>query len=99
MSKYPSGISYDEFYAALEAYCDAMIRAALDEAANVARGGYKSTSSYDQNSPFYGMDLDPDRSEFGRGKDRGRENAAETIRSLASDPAEVAAIIKNAGEQ
>jgi hypothetical protein len=34
MSKYPSGISYDEFYAALDAYCDAMIRAALDEAAN-----------------------------------------------------------------
>ena len=32
MSKYPSGISYDEFYAALDAYCDAMIRAALDAA-------------------------------------------------------------------
>jgi hypothetical protein len=33
MSKYPSGISYDEFYAALDAYCDALIRAALEEAA------------------------------------------------------------------
>jgi len=33
MSKYPSGISYAEFYEALDAYCDAMIRAALEAGA------------------------------------------------------------------
>jgi hypothetical protein len=77
---------------------EAIVRAALERAANAARGEYKSTSLYDQNSPFYGMDLNPDRSDFGRGKDRGRENAAKNIRSLASDPAYVAAIIKAAGE-
>jgi hypothetical protein len=36
MSKYPSGISYDDFYAALDAYCDAMIRAALEAGAKAA---------------------------------------------------------------
>ncbi len=64
-------------------------RAALEAAAKAARGQYASVSKYDMNSPFYGMDLTPDRSDWGRGTDRGREDAAAAIRAI--DPVAIVA--------
>jgi hypothetical protein len=56
--------------------------AAIERAAKVARGQYVSTSEYHEDSPYYGSDTTPDRSDWGRGIDRGREMAAIAIRAL-----------------
>lgn len=62
---------------------EAQIRAdERERCAKVAAGQYSSTSRYHEDSPFYGSDLTPDRSEFGRGVQRGREQAEAAIRSL-----------------
>jgi hypothetical protein len=57
-------------------------RDAWEEAAKVAAGQYRSHSEYDPESPCYGIDLSPDRSDFGRGIQRGREQASNAIRAL-----------------
>lgn len=54
----------------------------LEEAAKVAEGRYPAVSAYDERSPLYGSDLDPDRSDLGRGQASGRSNAASAIRAL-----------------
>ena len=68
--------------AALYPLVQQAIAAERERCAKVAAGPYSSTSRYHEDSPFYGSDLTPDRSEFGRGVQRGREQAATAIRSL-----------------
>lgn len=55
---------------------------ALEEAAKVAQGQYREVSMLDHESPSYGIDMTPDRSDWGRGIKRGREQAAAAIRQL-----------------
>ena len=62
----------------------AVLAIALRAAAEEAKGPYPSTSKYDDRSVFYGSDLNPDRSEFGRGKQAGREAAGAALRTLAA---------------
>lgn len=61
----------------------AVLTIALAAAAEVAKGPYASTSKYDDRSVYYGSDLNPDRSEFGRGKQAGREAASSILRTVA----------------
>jgi len=58
----------------------------LEEAAKVAKGPWPSVSQYDERSPRYGADLNPDRSDYGRGKQAGRQEAEIAIRSLKGQP-------------
>lgn len=58
-------------------------RAGMLEAAKVAQGQYRERSMLDPESPCYGIDMTPDRSDWGRGIQRGREQAAAAIRALA----------------
>jgi hypothetical protein len=72
------------------ATADEIIRAAgivegLEMAAKIAQGPYPARSRYSEESPFYGSDLDPDRSEFGRGKRAGREAANTAIRARIAE--------------
>ena len=60
-------------------------REGMKEAARIAAGSYPDESRYDPRSPLYGMDLNPDRSEFGRGKETGRKEAAAAIRAAAKE--------------
>ena len=53
-----------------------------ERCAGVAAGPYRNVSQYHEDSPYFGSDLTPDRSEFGRGKQAGRTAAATAIRSL-----------------
>jgi hypothetical protein len=57
----------------------------LEMAAKIAQGPYPARSRYSEESPFYGSDLDPDRSEFGRGKQAGREAASAAIRARIAE--------------
>ena len=59
---------------------------ALEEAAKVAQGQYREVSMLDHESPSYGIDMTPDRSDWGRGIQRGREQAAAAIRKLKKGP-------------
>lgn len=56
--------------------------AAIEAAAKVAQGQYVSQSMLDPGSPLYGIDMPPDRSDWGRGIQRGREQAAAAIRAM-----------------
>ena len=60
--------------------------AAIEVAAKVAQGQYRERSMLDPESPFYGIDMTPDRSDWGRGIQRGREQAAAAIRNLKKGP-------------
>ena len=60
-------------------------RKGMEEAAKIAAGSYPDESRYDPRSPLYGMDLNPDRSEFGRGKEAGRKEAAAAILAAAKE--------------
>ena len=62
----------------------AVLAIALAAAADVAKGPYASTSKYDDQSVYYGSDINPDRSEFGRGKQAGREAASSILRTIAT---------------
>ena len=56
--------------------------AGIEAAAKVAQGQYRERSMLDPESPSYGIDMTPDRSDWGRGIQRGREQAAAAIRAL-----------------
>lgn len=75
-------VMYNKHAAALYPLVQQAIAAERERCAKVAAGQYSSTSRYHEDSPFYGSDLTPDRSEFGRGVQRGREQAEAAIRSL-----------------
>lgn len=68
----------------LRAELDTARRQGMEEAAKIAAGSYPDESRYDPRSPLYGMDLNPDRSEFGRGKEAGRKEAAAAIARAAA---------------
>lgn len=57
---------------------------ALARAVSAARGPFSSHSKYHEDSPFYGSDLTPDRSDYGRGKQAGREEAALAVQAALS---------------
>lgn len=69
----------------LRAELAAARREGMEDAAKIAAGSYPDDSRYDPRSPLYGMDLNPDRSEFGRGKEAGRKEAAAAIRAAAKE--------------
>ena len=62
--------------------------AAIEAAAKVAQGQYRERSMLDPESPSYGIDMTPDRSDWGRGIQRGREQAAAAIRSIKKGPSQ-----------
>ena len=81
--KYGESLPLCQAFAKFEAEITQRVRdEALEEAARVAAGPYVSRSLYDERSPFFGSDLNPDRSELGRGQQIGREAAAAAIRQM-----------------
>lgn len=71
----------------------------IEQCAKVADGQYAAVSQYDERSVFYGSDLNPDRSEFGRGRQAGREDAAKAIRALATQSPDLPAGDGERGER
>jgi hypothetical protein len=63
------------------------------DAAKVAAGPYVSQSRYSPESVFYGADMSPDRSDWGRGIQRGRDKSVTSIRTL-TPPADLADRVK-----
>ena len=71
-----------ERLAQAEARTAAAVLAERERCARVAQGPYRDAPQHHPDSPFYGSDLTPDRSDFGRGKQAGRSAAAAAIRQI-----------------